>query len=108
MKKNLGARKFSISLAYLIVLAILISTISGEPIFVNAAENGNVIYPGGVTADMTNASYWQKLAVESNKVLLSAEEIKSLNDSIADNSKKKVRTKLHWVKNVIPNGKSDL
>ena len=53
----------------------------------NAEEvvsNDNIRYPYGVTSDMTKSDYWKNLATNSGKVLMSKDEIVSLNQKIVN------------------------
>ena len=46
------------------------------------AQKENVVYPDGITKDMTIAEYWKDLLEEKNKELLTTEEIGELNKEI--------------------------
>ncbi|MBR3133218.1 MAG: S-layer homology domain-containing protein [Clostridia bacterium] len=61
------------------ILSTIISTVMMIS-SVQAAE-GNISYPSGVTPEMTNSSYWESLLSNPNKVIMSKNEIKELNES---------------------------
>ena len=65
-----------------ILLGLLASVlVSGRtPITAHAEEN--VTFPQGVTWEMTEASYWEELAYEPDKLLMTKEEIVALNQDI--------------------------
>ena len=55
-----------------------------------ATSSGNIIYAQYVTNLMTKSAYWKSKAQNVNKVLMSLEEIKKLNQDIVDANGTKV------------------
>ena len=83
-------------LKVLLLLTIILSTLFCVNYKVNAAEvyeskltnnetessNGNISYAQYVTKEMSNSSYWKSRAQSVNKVLMTIDEIKKLNQDI--------------------------
>ena len=66
----------------MIMLGLLVSVLASGRTTVKANAEENVTLPLGITSEMTEASYWKELSYESDKVLMTKEEIAALNQDI--------------------------